>query len=76
LDLWLRRQQNYCGLHLDELLEAEGAAFAADARLLVAAEGRQGVEAAAVDVDLAGTQFWATSMACSFVPAQTPPERP
>ena len=43
-------------LDLQELFEAELAELAAVARLLVAAERREQVEAAAVDVDLAGAQ--------------------
>src|SRR6478735_10372218 len=42
------------GLGLEVLGQAVRAEFAADAGLLVAAEGRERVEPAAVDVDLAG----------------------
>ena len=43
-------------LQLEELVQRERTELAADARLLVAAERRQLVEAAAVDVDLPGAQ--------------------
>src|SRR3954467_2276352 len=50
---WLELQR----LRLEELLEAELAELAAVAGLLVAAERRQRIEAAAVDLDLAGADL-------------------
>src|ERR1700691_2118776 len=44
-------------LHLEELLEAVQSTLTTDARLLVAAEGRERVEGATVDRHLAGTDL-------------------
>src|SRR5207237_7747781 len=52
-DLHLQLQR----LRLQVLLEAEAAEFPAVARLLVTAEGGEGVEAGAVEVDLARPQL-------------------
>ena len=65
--LWSRSCRQLQGLHLQVLLEAEPAEFAADAGLLVPAERRGRVVLPAVDVELTGLHLPCEAIAVSSV---------
>src|SRR5579871_6092257 len=64
------------GLRLEKLLKPELAPFAADPRLLVAAERRDGIERSAVDVDLPRTDLASYLFGVRLVSAPHPTRKP